>query len=552
MVYSNRRRDLPVNRILCTTGQGLGNLVQKTPALKALREIYPTAHITLLIHPNQKGLLDGWSVVDEVATSAPTAGWDLVINFTPPFWGDGKKFEGRITTTASRARLKTRAEWDVNLTTVLNLKPGFKPLDINPYFPVELPEDLPEKGEEVWVCLAHGCGTDWLERKDYGAERWAEVVSGLLEDERVRVFILGHGERDEAIWDLLPASDRIEFCVGKYSILQSAGVVSRCDCMVGNDTGMAHIASALKVPQVVFFGASSVVKNRPFWGCTPVTKRLECSAECQWGRGCEDTPCRDIDPDEFVKRVMRIVYGEPEAFRFGTWMTTYNRFPFLASTLKSIVDADIPEAWKFVFLDDNSSDPRIIPLLEEACLELTRRGHTAKILRHDRRYGKEIYGDTLNECFDEIRDCRYMVPIQDDFLLNRNFFKAAEKAVEYLDEKMKIVYLILHKAKAGVYENIGPGIGNIGCYHEWWPAVWSPDLWKTADIQNRPSFGGSGTGRLIAKEMFEKGWQSGRLEKSAGIHLGEEISALNVEARKGENLQALDPDLFGRLAICSG
>ena len=41
--------------------------------------------------------------------------------------------------------------------------------------------------------------------------------------------------------------------------------IARCDSYIGNDTGLMHVAAALKKPCTVYFNGSSIVKNHP-WG----------------------------------------------------------------------------------------------------------------------------------------------------------------------------------------------------------------------------------------------------------------------------------------------
>ena len=58
---------LPENaRILVIKMAGIGDLLLATPALRALRETYPLAHIDLLVTPASAGLLNGWEVINRV------------------------------------------------------------------------------------------------------------------------------------------------------------------------------------------------------------------------------------------------------------------------------------------------------------------------------------------------------------------------------------------------------------------------------------------------------------------------------------------------------
>src|SRR5438270_11413008 len=58
---------LPPNaHILVVKLAGIGDLLLATPALRALRESYPQARIDLLVTPDSAGLLNGWSVIDNI------------------------------------------------------------------------------------------------------------------------------------------------------------------------------------------------------------------------------------------------------------------------------------------------------------------------------------------------------------------------------------------------------------------------------------------------------------------------------------------------------
>src|SRR5438477_12948400 len=58
---------LPENaRILVIKMAGIGYLLPATPALRALRETYPHAHIDLLVTPDSAGILNGWQVIDRI------------------------------------------------------------------------------------------------------------------------------------------------------------------------------------------------------------------------------------------------------------------------------------------------------------------------------------------------------------------------------------------------------------------------------------------------------------------------------------------------------
>lgn len=554
MVYRERdgENEKP-KKILCTAAKGLGNLVEETPALQAIREMFPDSEITFFIPEMWRGIYEGWPVVNLVtADPPPMTGWDAVVHFTPPCIVYGKQFEGKQILDISVEKMKYNSEINVNLKAVLKLDMDFRAKNRHrtwhTYFPTS-ETALPKKREE-WIAFAPGCRTENLQRKDYGAKKWAKVLTELLKETTAKIFLVG-GPDDTAILDHLNPSSRIVDCLGKYTIKETGYLISKCDCMIGNDTGLAHVASALDIPSVIFFGPTSILKNKPQNKCAVVSRHLECSELCQWGSGCRIGSCRDIDSSVFVTAVKRVLDATgkkslTEKFKFGTWMTTHDRYPFLAATLKSIVDARIPEPWKFVFIDDASEDERIIPLLEEAAEILRKKGHEVEIKRNEVNAGKEKYGDTIRAGFDALNDCEYAVPIQDDFLLAVDFFEKAVKASEHLDDTTKIIYLISYLLNNETDKEIAPGIVDAGDFVEWWPAVWEPNFWRDAQPVCHPSDGGSGANTIIYEQLVANGYRTAKLKRSAGIHLGEIISSLNTEHRKAEPIRTHKPNIFGR------
>ncbi|TXI74657.1 MAG: glycosyltransferase family 9 protein [Dechloromonas sp.] len=57
-----------IRRILAISCTALGDTLLSTPALAALRQTYPQAHITLLVHPSLRALFTGLDSVDELVS----------------------------------------------------------------------------------------------------------------------------------------------------------------------------------------------------------------------------------------------------------------------------------------------------------------------------------------------------------------------------------------------------------------------------------------------------------------------------------------------------
>lgn len=99
--------------------------------------------------------------------------------------------------------------------------------------------------------------------KQIPAEKIIEIVRQLP----IPVVLIGGAddqEKGERIKQALPDSI-IYNAAGKYSILQSASIISQCKVVITGDTGMMHIAAALKKPVVSVWGSTV-----PEFGMTPL------------------------------------------------------------------------------------------------------------------------------------------------------------------------------------------------------------------------------------------------------------------------------------------
>jgi len=108
-------------------------------------------------------------------------------------------------------------------------------------------------------------GAKW-ETKRWDTERFARVCRSLAEKPGYRIMLLGDAEEAklvEQVGSNVPA-DRIVRAVG-LPLGRVMSLIRRCDCLITNDSGPMHIASALQVPVVAIFGPT-----HPKLGFAPV------------------------------------------------------------------------------------------------------------------------------------------------------------------------------------------------------------------------------------------------------------------------------------------
>ena len=110
-------------------------------------------------------------------------------------------------------------------------------------------------------------------------DNFIELARRLQERYHARIiFFGGPGDREvlPAIRNALPQPP-LE-AVGATTLRQTMALLSRCQLLVCNDSGIMHLAASLQVPLVALFGSQSPVKFGP-WGknCREVYSAFPCS-----------------------------------------------------------------------------------------------------------------------------------------------------------------------------------------------------------------------------------------------------------------------------------
>lgn len=155
-------------------------------------------------------------------------------------------------------------------------------------------------GQGPWVGLSPGAA--YGPAKRWPPERFAALGEELQEEFDARLVLLG-GDEDRPVAAELREhlQGLVVDLVGRTSLRQALGVLSRLQLLVTNDSGLMHAAAALSVPLVALFGSTDPGSTGPFtsratvirhpWPCSPCFKRT-----CEVGYAC----LRDISVDEVV------------------------------------------------------------------------------------------------------------------------------------------------------------------------------------------------------------------------------------------------------------
>jgi heptosyltransferase-2 len=126
--------------------------------------------------------------------------------------------------------------------------------------------------------VAFGPGSTNSMAKRWPAERYAELGDRLAET-GANILLLG-GTDDLDAGDTIAAKTHSKALnlIGKTSLGEATAILSICDLMISNDMGLAHLAPAVGASTIVLFGPTNPVTTRPFSDLAEVIRvDVECS-----------------------------------------------------------------------------------------------------------------------------------------------------------------------------------------------------------------------------------------------------------------------------------
>lgn len=275
----------------------LGDVVLCLPALHALRELWPAAHLTLLCQAPLADWLRAQPIVDEVRSYPPPGlglranvafargfgleGYEVAVLFPNSFRSALLIWLARIPERIGYARdgrgllltqrpprhhggKRHHAEYYLDLARHCGWRGSWRPT-------AQLPPARVAEADRAWVeerlATARVGGGDLLVALAPGAaygpakrwlpDRFAAVARRLLERWPLRILLLGglgDGAVIEQVGGQLGAA-AVNFA-GLTTVGQLAAALQRCALLVTNDSGTMHLAAAVGAPVVAIFGST--------------------------------------------------------------------------------------------------------------------------------------------------------------------------------------------------------------------------------------------------------------------------------------------------------
>ena len=277
------------------------------PALRALKETYPDAQLTLAVSREVAELAKMVKYADKVVVwdeplrkmlrqmkfdacvaLNPTkeAHWNAFIARLPVRVGYDRKWGFLLTHKLKDTKhLGDRHEVDCNLELVGLI--GAKTLDKT--LKIKVDDNLFREFIGQRIVAIHPFTSDPL--KQWPVERFKELAQRIAREMKTKVVFVGKVE-DQGVPSLKDAGDGIINMINKTSLMELAALLKRCSLLISCDSGPMHLAASVGTPVVALFRNDLPGKTARRWG--------------PWGEGhtvIEKSSLNDISVDEVIETV---------------------------------------------------------------------------------------------------------------------------------------------------------------------------------------------------------------------------------------------------------
>jgi len=284
-----------LKNIIIYSTTALGDFMMNSPAIRALRERFPSAYITLVAHPKFRDFLESGEDWNRVVY------WTSKVKEVPALLKSLKK-DGKpdlivilhshapydyMSAVLTKAKYIFRDNYHENIPFVekwlTNFTVGYKghliqrklelvaPLGCNtsniemklpcPVGPKPVKSDKKKLGFQLGASTPERC---------WPLERFAHVANHCLKcNSNIEITLIGGpGEipLGKSLMDRIPEpfKGRVLNKIGKTSLHQLAETINSFDALLTGDTGPLHVAIALKVPTLSMFATEQPVFSGPY------------------------------------------------------------------------------------------------------------------------------------------------------------------------------------------------------------------------------------------------------------------------------------------------
>ncbi|HSP62916.1 MAG TPA: lipopolysaccharide heptosyltransferase II [Pyrinomonadaceae bacterium] len=341
-----------IKRVVVRGTNWVGDAVMTVPALRQLRRVVPDAHITLVSRPGaadiyidadfvnevvvyeRAGLGSAWNQASEwrrrrfdlallfqnafeaaaiaflarvplrIGYDADRRGWLLTQAIPLPAWKNERhEIFYYLNLVAELKRLLYGTSEVESVESVESKEPQFA-LSVSADRQHHAREFLREHGLRPGAPLVLLCpGSINSRAKRWPAERYAAVADRFAATGANVALIGSPGEMEVSEEVSRRARNTPVVLTGQTSVAEATAIISVADVLITNDTGPAHIGSAVGTPTLVIFGPTNPLTTRPFAPNAEIIRQKPDCAPCML-RDCPiDHRCMTaITPEEVFAR----------------------------------------------------------------------------------------------------------------------------------------------------------------------------------------------------------------------------------------------------------
>lgn len=335
---------------------GIGNMIMFTPTLKAIRQYFVGAHITLLVGQSgceevvgTSGLVDeiikvkrGFFETIKLIKLIRAEHYDLLLN---TFIGEYSCLLTAFCGIPLRATHCSSPGFEHKSDFLYNIKVEMgeneheidRELRLAYALNAEVADDKPvldissdDEDFAVKFLVQHGigdgdllivtqvnpmCQQPW---KHWHQDRLAKVLDILVERHNAKVVLIGSPENHKELSSLLTyMKHRPVIALGKTTLKQTAAIVKRTDVIVCSDTVLMHIGAVMNRPVVAVYGPTDYRRTSPQRYNKQhimIRKELECSPCYQLAGddkvlSCSRRICLDMITVEDVLNHIEVLIG---------------------------------------------------------------------------------------------------------------------------------------------------------------------------------------------------------------------------------------------------
>ena len=277
-----------VEHILVIRLSSLGDILLTTPILRVLREHCPAAQIDFLTKAAYQDVLRTNPCVDRLLLLEPQQGlretlgrlrqtrYDILVDLHRTLRSrllyHGLLAQRKLTYTKRTIRraLLVHLGWNTLQAMIpvpelymaplrcLGMTMSLPPLEMHlatesqEAMQAYLQQELPESRRRPLLAVAPGAR--WSTKR-WPVERFAVVAQTLAQAQQAAVVVLGSAEDSQLAQKLCQQlSVPVLNSTGKLSLMHTAALLQQCHLLLSNDSGLMHMAAALRVPVVAIFG----------------------------------------------------------------------------------------------------------------------------------------------------------------------------------------------------------------------------------------------------------------------------------------------------------